>query len=83
MKYSVCAVRDAKVEAFGQPFYSQQRGVAIRSFADECSKPDSNLNAHPEDFALFCLGEYDDQTGGFTSLPQPVQIALAMDYKKS
>ena len=80
MIYNVCAVRDAKAEAFGQPFYSQQRGIAVRSFADECSREDSNLKKHPEDYALFELGKFDEQTGELTSHPQPIQIALAMDY---
>lgn len=77
----VCAVRDAKADAFGQPFFAQQRGIAVRSFADECSRSDSGLNKHPEDYALFVLGEYDDLTGALVSC-QPVQIAHALDYVK-
>lgn len=80
MKYGVFAVRDAKAEAFGQPFFSLQRGIAVRSFADECSREDSGLYKHPEDYALFHLGEFDDCSGQMVSLEQPLQIALALDY---
>ena len=82
MLYVVCSVRDAKAEAFGQPFFSQQRGIAVRSFADECDRSDSGLNKHPEDYALFHIGNYDDVSGSLVPLEQPVQIALAMDYVK-
>lgn len=55
-------------------------GLALRSFGDEVANRDSNLAKHPEDFALFHLGYYDDETGAVTSLPQPEQIALAINY---
>ena len=82
MKYGIFSVRDAKAEAFGQPFFAQQRGLAVRSFSDECERSDSGLNKHPEDYALFHIGEYDDLSGLVTPLAQPVQIALALDYVK-
>jgi len=81
MILGIYGIRDAKTEAFSQPMFFVTKGVAIRAFADECENTQSNLNKHPEDFALFHLGSYNDNTGEFVSLPQPVQIALAMDYK--
>lgn len=79
----IYSIRDAKIEAFGQPFLFVKPGPAIRAFADEVSNPQSNLFKHPEDFALFHLGYYDDETGLFTSLPQPEQISLAINHVSS
>ena len=76
----IYAVRDAKTEAFSQPFFFLKPGLALRSFGDEVANRDSNLAKHPEDFALFHLGYYDDETGAVTSLAQPEQIALAINY---
>lgn len=81
MILGIYAIRDAKTEAFAQPMFFVTKGVAIRAFADECENIQSNLHKHPEDFAMFHLGSYNDNSGEFVSLPQPVQIALAMDYK--
>lgn len=81
MIVQVFAVRDVKAETFGQPFFSLQRGMAIRSFADECANKESPWCKHPEDFALFHLGAYDDQAGSLISLEQPEKIAHAMDYQ--
>ena len=82
MKLVVYSIRDSKSEIFSQPMYMVTPGVAIRMFGDEVGNPNSNLNKHPEDFALFRLGQFDDSTGALESEVQPVQIALALDFKK-
>lgn len=82
MLMQVCSVRDSKTEVFSHPMFFVTRGVAIRSFHDEVNRAGSDLEKHAEDFAMFCLGIFDDQKGSFTCLPQPEQIALALDCKK-
>lgn len=63
----VMSVRDAKAKAFGQPFCATALGSATRSFMDEVKRnsPDNVMFRHPEDFALFALGKFDDETGTF------------------
>lgn len=80
MRYKILAVRDRAIDSYGQPFFSGSTGGAIRSFADEINRrSDTNqLNKHPEDFDLFLLGEFDDQTGEFDSC-RPAQIAVGKD----
>jgi len=77
----IYAVKDLAVQAFGTPFFVRAKGEAMRSFQDEVNKTaDSAIAAHPEDYELYQLGEYDDQTG--TILPQtPELIARAKDLK--
>ena len=82
MIIGVYAIRDAQTEAFSQPMFFVTRGVAIRSFSEECESTTSALNKHPQDYAMFQIGTYDDNSGALVSLPQPQQIALAMDLKK-
>jgi hypothetical protein len=38
------------------------------------------LNKHPEDFRLFQLGEYDDNSGFFDNLDEPVLLARSTDF---
>lgn len=64
MKLNIYAVHDNKVKAYGTPFFQITDGQAIRAFQDNVnSTTESQITKHPEDFTLFKLGEYDDQTG--------------------
>jgi len=79
----VCAVRDRAADAFGQPMFVPNKGIAIRSFIDEINRAEqtNQLYMHPEDFDLYALGEYDDNTGEIKSLTRPLQIAIGKDVK--
>jgi len=82
MKRIVMAVRDRATDSFGSPFYVVARGQAIRSFSDEVNRaaPDNGLYAHPEDYDLYELGEFDDDTGLFAT-GSPKQIAIGKDLR--
>lgn len=69
----IVAVRDQKTEAFGRPVFVQTEGIAIRSFDDEVNNSEANniMNQHPEDFSLYCLGEFNEFDGSFeTHIPK-------------
>lgn len=63
MLLKVYSVFDMKANAFGQPFFFHQHGQAMRAIMDATSDPQSMLSRHPADFALYCIGTWDDQTG--------------------
>lgn len=65
MIYTVCAVRDRAVDGFGTPIFVASLGAAIRSFSDEINRSDSVLHAHPEDYDLYHIANYDDSLGAF------------------
>lgn len=82
MKYKIVTIRDRAADVFGIPSFVLSMGAAVRSFGDEINKKDgSPLSAHPEDFDLFSLGEYDDETGEFEG-GVPRQIAVGKDLVK-
>jgi hypothetical protein len=76
----VVAIRDRAMDSFGNPIFVVAIGQAIRSFSDEVNRkaPDNALAAHPEDYDMFVLGEFDDVTGLFSGGP-PKQIAIGKD----
>lgn len=80
MRYKIVCVRDRAADVYAQPHFVAATGVAIRGFSDEINRQDENnqLYKHPEDFDLFLLGEYDDQTGEFDCV-RPQQIAVGKD----
>ena len=78
------AVRDSAVQAFNRPFFVPTVAVAVRSFTDEVNRvaPDNHMNAHPEDFELWVVGQFDDETGIFGT--QDVRcVSRAKDVKQT
>lgn len=82
-KLKIYAVYDKKSVAYNNPFYFPQKGQAIRGFEDAVNDPNSMLNKHPEDFALFEIGEWNDTTGVITPLPNPIPVEEALNVIKS
>ena len=84
-KYKIVTIRDRAADLFGQPSFVVNLGGAVRQFGDEVKRPNTEerpnqLNMHPDDFDLYLLGEYDDETGTFTNEDRPRQIAVGKDY---
>lgn len=63
MKLQMVALRDTVANVYNQPNFVPHLGMAIRSFGDECQRQEKGnvMAAHPEDFELWHIGEYDDQ----------------------
>ena len=55
-------------------------GVAVRSFADEVNRKsdDNQMFRHPDDFELWSLGGFDDETGEFHAVDKRC-VARAKD----
>jgi hypothetical protein len=83
MKLVLCTVKDRAADAYGRPMFVPSVGVAIRSFSDEVNRqdPDNQLNNHPDDFDLYELGEFDDNTGLFDLHEQPKLLSLGKQVK--
>lgn len=83
----IVAVRDRAIDAFMRPFFMQTIGQAVRAFADEINRNDKDnaLAQHPEDYDLYLLGEFDEQTGRFLGQDNdrlPRQIAVGKEHRK-
>lgn len=77
----VCAVRDRAIDSFGPPIVVRALGEAIRSFMDECSRDGSPMAAHPEDYDMYHIGDYDDSTGLLIACTPVKMIAIGKDVK--
>lgn len=81
MIHRIFAVRDAKVEAFLQPFFTQTAGSAIRSISEVVNDPQHTFAKHHGDYALYKLGEFDDESGVF--LPEtPTLVSSLTDLRE-
>lgn len=78
-KLKAFSIRDAKAEYFSRPLFAPTSGMAVRSFGDAVADPSHEMNHHPEDYALFEIGEFDEATGVLTGM-QPVMIIGALSF---
>jgi hypothetical protein len=85
MKQIICTVKDRAADAYGRPMFVPSAGVAIRSFSDEINRnnADNQLYNHPDDFDLYELGEFDDNSGLFSLHEQPKLLSLGKQVKIS
>lgn len=86
MQVKMYSIRDAKGEIFNPPFYKGTHGEAERDFDKLCRDEKSMPYQYPEDYDLYYLGIYDDQTGRIESLATPqhiVKAAVVRDRQKN
>jgi hypothetical protein len=83
MKQIICTVKDRAADAYGRPMFVPSAGVALRSFSDEINRnnAENQLYNHPDDFDLYELGEFDDNTGLFSLHEQPKLLSLGKQVK--
>lgn len=79
----VCAVRDSAMQAYSRPMFVPAPGIAVRSFTDEVNRQDKDnqLFNHPDDFELWFLGRWDEESGMFID-PEIRCLARAKDVKQ-
>lgn len=83
MQLKMFSIRDTKAQAYNRPFYAHTHGEAERMITSAVHDPQSGLlHQYPEDFDLFLVGTFDDQSGKIEPLPTPEHIAKAIDFKK-
>lgn len=76
------SIRDSKSEIFNLPFFKNTHGEAERDFQQLVNDEKSTVNKYPEDFDLYFLGVYDDNTGVFSSLDTPQHLIKAVQLKR-
>lgn len=83
MKLTLCTVKDRAADAYGRPMFVPSTGIAIRSFSDEINRQaeDNQMYNHSDDFDLYELGEFDDNTGLFALHDQPKLLTLGKQVK--
>ena len=81
----IVSVKDRAADVFNRPFFVPHRNVAIRDFTDEVNRSaaDNQLNKHPDDFDLYFLGQFDDNSGTFTMEESPLVLVRGKDVLQS
>jgi len=73
------SIFDAAAEAYLPPMFMKTKGMAIRSFADAVNQEDSPFHQHADDYTLFLIGSFDEQSGLFIPVT-PDSMGNALQY---
>lgn len=76
MNFRGYSIRDAKADSFALPFYVKLEGEALRHFQGLVNDDRTTISKFPEDFDLYFVGEFDQNTGKFEPVV-PVHVKHA------
>lgn len=81
MILKIFSIRDSKGEVYNQPFFKKTHGEAERDFTTLVKDQKSTVALYPEDFDLYFIGEYDDNSGTLKPLDTPQHVLKAAAIK--
>jgi len=76
------AAYDKKARAFMTPFFVAHVDLGVRALAAAVNQAGAPIAAFPEDYALYHLGTFNDESAVFALLGQPLHVAEALQFKK-
>lgn len=74
------SIFDSKAQAYLQPFFSINRETAVREFT-KAVQSDGNFSQFSEDYAMFELGTFDQNTGKSELHATPLHVVNAVTLK--
>lgn len=80
MKQNKYSIFDSKAKIFNIPFYAANQAVALRMYSQAANSPDSMLGQYPEDYTLFELSVFDQETGREQEHPEPKNLGQPALY---
>lgn len=81
MLHRLYSIRDSKGEIYHTPHPAPTDKAAVRNFGLVVNDPKTHPGMFPEDFDLYYIGEYDDQTGKIAALDTPHHVIKGVHLK--
>lgn len=79
MMLKMFSLLDTKAGFFHTPFFFAHVGQAVRACVDLGSDLSTQVGRHPADYALYFLGDWDDQTAAFhPANPENLGLVVSM-----
>lgn len=82
MLLNAYSIFDNKALQYHPPFYASTDAAAVRQVSDLVQDLNTQVGRHPSDFVLFCVGEWNDQNGGFTPALPLIHVVDAIALVK-
>lgn len=74
-------VKDRALDTYGMPFVQTTTAQAVRGFTDEVNSDParSAVANHPDDYDLYIIGHYLEDTGEVTTVKPPELVVRGKD----
>lgn len=82
MESKLYTIYDQKAEIYLPPFCFPTHGAAVRAFTETVNDPQSNIAKHPEDYNLFYIGTWDDNSALFEAA-SPANLGGGLEFKNN
>lgn len=80
MKKVIVTLKDDKLEIYNQPAFIRNKGEAARMMEEILADGKSPLLRYPRDFALYEIGEWDEDTGKITVFENHRLLFTPLDF---
>lgn len=78
----ILVVKDRALDSYNQPFVQSTTAQGVRGFTDEINnrqQGNSGISAHPDDYDLYVIGHYNEQTAEIVPLKAPELVVRGKD----
>lgn len=75
------AVRDVKARVYMTPFFQRSAVEAVRTFSGAVNDATTVLSKYSDDFELFELGSFEDDSAAFTLHNEPLFVVSAKSVR--
>ncbi len=80
MTEQIFTVFDSKTAAFLQPFFAPTIEAAIRMFRTIVNTEGHQFQMYPDDYTLFHVGQFHQESGAIVGNNTPVSLGLAVTF---
>lgn len=77
----IFSIKDVKADVFMHPFFTHNRATAERDFRRMIADPQTPIFHNPDDFALFEIGNWNDEVGVIVSRDVPDFVIAASSVR--
>lgn len=78
----IYSIFDSKAESWWKPMFVPKEGMMIRGFIDMANDKEHAVGQHPEDYALYEIGTWDDDEGVLKQNDKPLSLGMALHFVK-
>lgn len=79
MLLRIFTIQDVKAGAYLPPWFLPETAMAQRTFGDCCNDKEHQFGIHPDDYTLFAVGTFDNETGMILS-SNPESLGNGLEY---
>lgn len=75
----VVSIFDSAAQLFQKPIFAPSAQQVVRQFGDLCNDKETEYGKHPDDYEVYRIAGWQDDTAKFTVLDKPELIVRGKD----